>query len=44
MGMRMWKGTVYIADLGCHNVRAFEMPSGSSKPDPIWGKVETHYR
>jgi len=44
MGMRMWKGTVYIADQGCHNVRAFEMPNSSSKPDPIWGKVETHYR
>jgi hypothetical protein len=44
MGMRIWKGTVYIADLGCHNIRSFEMPKNSSKADPIWGKVETHYR
>jgi hypothetical protein len=43
MGMRMFKGSAYVADQGCRNVRSFEMPS-PNKPQPTWGKVETHYK
>jgi len=43
MGMRMFKGSAYVADQGCRNIRSFEMPSSSS-PNSPWGKVETHYK
>ena len=43
MGMRVFKGSAYVADQGCRNVRSFEMPS-PNKPQPTWGKLETHYR
>ena len=43
MGMRMYKGSAYVADQGCRNVRSFELPS-PDKPQPTWGKLETHYK
>ena len=43
MGMRMFKGSAYVADQGCRNVRSFELPS-PNKPQPTWGKLETHYK
>jgi len=43
MGMRMFKGSAYVADQGCRNVRSFEMPN-PNKPQPTWGKLETHYK
>jgi sugar lactone lactonase YvrE len=42
MGMRMYKGSAYVADQGCRNVRSFVMPSPSKAP--TWGKLQTHYR
>ena len=43
MGMRMFKGSAYVADQGCRNVRSFELPN-PNKPQPTWGKLETHYK
>ena len=43
MGMRIFKGSAYVADQGCRNVRSFELPS-PNKPQPTWGKLETHYK
>jgi DNA-binding beta-propeller fold protein YncE len=43
MGMRMYKSTAYVADAGCRNIRSFELPS-PNKPQPTWGKVQTHYK
>jgi len=43
MGMRVFKGSAYVADQGCRNVRSFELPS-PNKPQPTWGKLETHYK
>src|SRR5262245_55206343 len=43
MGMRMYKGSAYVADQGCRNIRSFEMPS-PNKPQPTWGRVQTHYK
>jgi hypothetical protein len=43
MGMRIYKGSAYIADQGCRNIRTFEMPN-PAKPNPTWGKVESHYK
>jgi DNA-binding beta-propeller fold protein YncE len=43
MGMRIYKGWAYVADRGCRNIRTFELPS-PDKPQPTWGKVQTHYK
>ena len=43
MGMRIYKGSAYVADQGCRNVRSFELPN-PDKPQPTWGRLQTHYK